>query len=447
MEKKVVKNAGWIIGCKIIKAVLTLMVTALTTRYLGVSNYGLINYAAGLVAFVSPLSKLSLDSIIVFDIINGDNEGETLGTSILLAMLSSVFCILGIVSFSAVASHGEPETVLVCGLYSIMLLFQALELIRFWFQAKLLSKYSALAILFAYVVVTVFQTLLILSRASIYLFALSHSVDYAVIAGILYYSYRKRGGRKLSFSVKKARDLVRISRYYIVSGIMVSVFNNTDKIMLKLMVGNEAAGIYSAATVCAGMTSFIFVAMIESMRPVIFESKKNDTLLFEKNIVGLYSVILYCSLFQSLFICFFSGFIIRIVCGAGYVRSVSVLRLAVWYTTFSYLGIVRNIWILSEGMQRYLWIINLSGALMNVVLNSLLIPRYAAVGAAVASVISQFFTNVVVGCLIPDIRHNNTLMLRGADPRVLSLQVRGFFSVLPDRVRHDRETNSEGNSG
>ena len=47
-----VKNASWIIGCKLAKAVLTLIVTMLTARYLGPSNYGLINYAASIVTFV-----------------------------------------------------------------------------------------------------------------------------------------------------------------------------------------------------------------------------------------------------------------------------------------------------------------------------------------------------------------------------------------------------------
>ena len=85
MNNKVIKNASWIIGCKLAKAVLTLIVTMLTARYLGVANYGLINYAAGIVAFVAPIMKLGLDAIAVHEIVNKPEiEGQTVGSIICL---------------------------------------------------------------------------------------------------------------------------------------------------------------------------------------------------------------------------------------------------------------------------------------------------------------------------------------------------------------------------
>ena len=58
---------------------------------------------------------------------------------------------------------------------------------------------------------------------------------------------------------------------------------------------------------------------------------------------------------------------------------------------FSYLGSVRNVWMLAENKQKYLWIINLSGALGNVILNLILIPIMGVNGAAVASLCTQIF--------------------------------------------------------
>ena len=55
--KSVFNNAKWIIVCKIIQSLLQLVVGMLCARYLGPSNYGTINYAAGLVAFFAPLMK------------------------------------------------------------------------------------------------------------------------------------------------------------------------------------------------------------------------------------------------------------------------------------------------------------------------------------------------------------------------------------------------------
>ena len=87
-------NACWIIGCKLIKAVLTLVTTMITARYLGVSDFGVINYAAGLVAFVVPIMKLGIDSVLVHQIVEKpDAEGEIVGTSIVLNLISAFLCI------------------------------------------------------------------------------------------------------------------------------------------------------------------------------------------------------------------------------------------------------------------------------------------------------------------------------------------------------------------
>ena len=412
-------NACWIIGCKLIKAVLTLVTTMITARYLGVSDFGVINYAAGLVAFVVPIMKLGIDSVLVHQIVEKpDAEGEIVGTSIVLNLISAFLCILGIGAFVCIANRGEEETIIVCVIYSVLLVFQAVELLQYWFQAKLMSKYSSMAMLFAYIIVAASQILMIVFKVNIYWFALSYSIDYLFISLILLIAYAKKGTQKFKFSFKRAKELFSISKYYIVSSLLVTVFSQTDRIMLKLMIDSEATGIYSAAATCAGMTSFIFAAIIDSMRPVIFQvAKDEDKTLFHKRMTELYSVIIYFSLIQCVVITLLSPIIIKIMYGEEFAASVNALRIVVWFTTFSYLGSVRNVWMLAENKQKYLWIINLSGALGNVILNLILIPIMGVNGAAVASLCTQIFANVIIGYIVRPISFNNKLMVRGLNPK------------------------------
>ena len=72
-----------------------------------------------------------------------------------------------------------------------------------------------------------------------------------------------------------------------------------------------------------------------------------------------------------------------------------------------------------DSQQKYLWIMNLSGAFLNIVLNLLLIPVYNIMGAAIASLITQIFTNVIIGFIIKPIRENNNLMIKALDIRIL----------------------------
>lgn len=418
--KSVVKNASWIVGARIVQALISFLIGMFTARFLGPSNYGLVNYAASIVAFVTPIMELGITNVIVHQLIENKNEeGKLLGTALVLNMFSAIFCIIVIVIFSYLANPGSIETVIVCVLYSILLIFKAAEILNYWFQAHLISKYSSIASLIAYVIVSLYKVYLLISLKSVYWFALSYAIDNCIIAIILFFIYKKLNGQKLSFSKKHAYTLLSQGKHYILSSMMVTIFAQTDKIMLKGMLGNESVGFYTASVTCAAITGFVFTALIDSFRPLIFESKKQSVDKFENNIKLLYSIIIYCSLFQSMVMSIFAGFIVVSIYGNQYAPAVDSLRIVVWYTTFAYLGSVRNIWLLSENKQRYLWKINLSGAIANVILNLVLIPLWGINGAALASLLTQFITNVIIGFIFKPILQNNKLMIESLNPHIL----------------------------
>ena len=270
MRNKSIRNAAWIIGCRIVQSFLALIVTMISARYLGPTGYGLINYAASIVAFVVPVMQLGLNATLVNELIQDSaHEEETLGTALGLSLLSSVACVLGVVGFVAIANNGETETILVCMLYTLLLIFRGLEMIHYWFQAKLKSKYTSVITLVAYIVVAIYRIVLLVAGCSIYWYAVSQAIDVALIALAQLMMYRKLSGQKLRFSWERGKAMLSRSKHYIIPGLMVTVFAQTDRIMLKLMVGDEAVGFYSAAVSCASLTAFVFAAIIDSARPSI----------------------------------------------------------------------------------------------------------------------------------------------------------------------------------
>ena len=415
---KVAKNATWIIACRVVQAVFALIINMLTARYLGPSNFGLITYASSLVAFVLPVMQLGFSNILVQEVVNNpEREGKTLGTSMFLSFCSSICCIIGVTTFAFIANHDEPVTILVCLLYSFILIFQALDLMQYWFQAKYLSKYTSIVSLCAYLVVSAYKIYLLVTAKSVYWFAISNAFDYALISISIIVIYHKLGGQKLLFSKELGKEMFSRSKHYILSSMMVTVFAQTDKIMIKLMIDEVATGYYGAAVACAGMTSFVFTAIIDSFRPSIFEGQKISDDVFQYRLTMLYSIIIYISLVQSVVMTILAGLIIHILYGTAYAPAVGALQIVVWYTTFSYMGSVRNIWILANNKQHFLWKINLMGALANIVINAILIPLIGIYGAAVASLITQFFTNVIVGYIIKPILPNNRIMVKGLNPK------------------------------
>ena len=416
--KEVFNNAKWIIACKIVQSVLQLIIGMIAARYLGPSNYGLINYASSVSAFAMPIMRLGLDAILVYQLVEEpEKEGEILGTSLLLNMLMSILCIGGVSAFATVANFGKTDTIIVCVLYSISMFFAALEIAQYWFQYKLLSKYSSVIMLVSYLVVSVYKIFLLATQKSIYWFALSHAVEYGAIALLLFIFYFKKGGGRLSFSFSRVRKMLSKSKHYILASLMIVVIHNTDHVMLTMMIGEAENGYYAAAITCASIAQFVFTAITDSFRPMILLHKKENEAAYEKDVSSLYGLMLYLSILQSIVFTIFAPIIVNLMYGAEYTAAITVFRILTWYFTFSCMGSVRNIWLLAEEKQKYLPIINLSGVVINIVMNAFMIPLWGACGAAFASLLTQLFMNFIFGFIFKPIRKNNALMLKGLSPK------------------------------
>ena len=420
IKNKVVLNASWIIGCRIIQSIFNLIISMLTARFLGPANFGLINYAESIVAFVAPIMQLGFTSIIVHELITEpDNEGEIIGTSILSCLVSGVLCIFAIFIFVYNVNSSEKLTLAVCVLYSLILVVQAFEILSYWFEAHLLSRYSSVISLLAYISVSIYKIFLLVTEKSICWFAISNTLDYLIIAIFQFILYKKLKGDTLSFSFERFKKMFNSGKYYILSGMMIATFSQTDRVMLKLMIGNAVTGIYSAAFRCAGITGFIFSAIINSATPVIYASHNENTDVFDKNIKRLYSIVLYIAFFQSVFMTIFARPIVNILYGYEFSPAIPVLQTITWYVAFSYMGTIRNRWMLAEGKEKLIWRIDLLGAVLNMFLNSIMIPLYGVMGAAITSVFTQFFTNFVLGWFIKDVRRNNYLLVESLNPKIL----------------------------
>lgn len=421
--------------CKVMQSLLQLVVGMLCARYLGPSNYGLINYAASILAFAMPLMRLGLNETLVRELIEDpEKEGEIMGTALAMNVLSSLACMGGVFCFASVMNRGETQTIVVCVIYSISLFFGALEMVQYWFQYRLMAKYSSVVMLIAYVVVSAYRIFLLVSEKSVYWFALTHSVDYGIISiSLIAIFYLK--GRRFSFSAARAKQMLSASKNYILASMMVVVFQSTDHIMLTAMEGTAENGIYSAAITSAYVTQFVFVAIIDSFRPVILADKKENSPEYEQNVSRLYCVISYLAIAQSILFSVFAEPIIKLLYGVEYISAIPVLRILNTYFVFSCMGRVRNVWILAEQKQQYLWIINLSGALANVAVNAVLIPIYGARGAAFASLVTQFFANYVLGFLMKPIRKNNALLMRGLHPGFAIRESKVFLKMLRSKVK------------
>ena len=393
LNNRTVQNAGWMIAEQFVQMGISVVLGVLTARYLGPSNYGVINYCAAFVIFFTSVSTLGLEGIVVKELVNNrDSEGEIIGTGLAMRLAASILSILSICLILLVLNPGDALIMKVGLLQSLVMIFRAFELMDFWFQSYLRSKYVAIIKSISYVLVAAYKIFILATDKSVEWFAFSTTLDFLIIAVLITIAYYKKGGQSLRVSLKRAKGLISQSYHFILSSLIITVYNQMDKVMIGQFLNEEQVGLYSAALTICNYWILIPVAIINSSRPTIMERKKvGDEKAYLANIHRLYFILIWSGIVVSLGVSVLSKFILGILYGQEYVVASSVLSIAIWFTTFSVLGTARGIWIMCEDLNGYVKKIVLWGAVINFVLNALLIPILGINGAAIATLITQIF--------------------------------------------------------
>ena len=317
---------------------LAFLVNLLTARYLGPSNYGLVNYAALYTAFFTSFATLGLSSLLLKDFMDDpEGAGTTVGTAIAMRLLSSTLSAVSILAIVAAVDRGERLTMTVVALYSMSLIFQAFDTIQYWFQSRLESKYATIATSVGYIIVSFYKVLLLVLGKDVRWFAISNTIDYAVAAIVFLGLYKWRGGPRLHISPAKGRALLRQSGSFILCGLMVSVYNCTDRFMLKHLLDEASVGYYATATSLATVWTFVLSAIIDSITPGIMQAHRTDRAQFVRHNRQLYALVFYLSVAVSAVITLLARPAVSLLYGEAYLPAVMPMQVITWYTAFSYL--------------------------------------------------------------------------------------------------------------
>lgn len=422
LKGKVFRNAGWIVSCKIIQMIISFFISIITARYLGPSNFGIINYVDSFVLFLTPVCTLGLENVIVKELVHApDKQGETMGTVVVMQLISSMVCTIGITAMVFCLNSGSKTYTIIAFLYSLSLVFKCFEVVQYWYQSKLMSKISSIAGILAYIIMSFYKIFLLATGKSVEWFAFSVAIDALVLSILLMLFYKHHKGPKFKISWERGKEMLQKSYHFILSGVMVSVYWHFGRIILNHMVDEASVGYYSTANKLCTIWAFILVAIIDSVRPVLFEKFGKSKAEFEKLLKCLYTVIIYVSFSVALVLTVFAKPVILIMYGEAYAQSASVLKVLAWCNAFSYIGMARSIWSISNGLERYEKIMAAIGVICNITLNVTLIPLFGVVGAGLATLITQIFINYIVMFFFKELRPNGKLITE-------AFNLRKFFS-------------------
>ncbi|WP_235675251.1 flippase [Bacillus mycoides] len=420
---KIIRNASWLVGDKVVTMIIGVFVMALVARYLGPEKYGIYNYALAYVTLFTALSTLGLETLSVKSIVHKEEEeGTILFTSLVLRVIGGIVLTLFTSIIIRLVAPNEPLVHLLVMIMSFTMVIKSLEVIEYWIQAYQKSKISSLIRIGAYIFSALLKVIFVFFEGNLVHLSLIYMLDSLIIGIALVVAYFKNrtSYTKWKFKFQYAKKILSKSWYLILSGLMVTIYMQIDKVMLgSMLTDKKELGMYSAATQIASMWYFVPLAVITSFQPIIMKKKLD----MHENYIGtiqiLYSIIAWIGILFGLLVIVFSDFIVSILYGQEYKNAADIITISVWAGTFATLGSARSIWLLVENLQKYTLVYTFVGLIINVGLNYLLIPSYGGFGAAFATLIAQAFTNVVTLAFFKKTRISSIMILKAFSPKYL----------------------------
>lgn len=408
------RNTGWVILSRVYQITVNLAVSVLTSRYLGPGNYGLVQYAASFASLLTAFCTLGMGDVMVPSLIETPNrQGKLLGTAIWLRLGSGLLSTLTVCLTVRALNPGEEMTLWVTALYCGGMVLQSLETIRYFYQKCMLSQVTSLVTILVRTAVAAYKIVLLILQKNVLWFAFANVVEHGLFGLLLLLAYarHRQPTQRLGFDRHVAVNLLTSGSPFLLAGLLVALYGQADKIMMKHLLGERQVGCYGAALVISGQWTFLLSAAIDSARPLILEQFAADRAQFRRSLTRLYRMIFLLCLAAAAALTALAEPLVRLLYGKEYLGAVGALRILPWGTAFSYLGVARSIWAVPNGRQGYEKYLALMGAVSNVALNLLLIPAWGIRGAAAAMVLTQMITNFFCGFLFKPLGENTALIL------------------------------------
>ncbi|KAB7528664.1 oligosaccharide flippase family protein [Flagellimonas olearia] len=397
--KKHSKHTLWMASEKVISLSINLLVGVWLARYLGPNGFGALNFAIAITAIFLPIVNFGLQGILVKELFNNpDDKNGILGTSFLLKLIIA-FIVLLLIFFSRYigiyTSEIEMNMIL---LVAISLLSQPFLVINSWYESQIDIKLASILKTLFFVLGSVIKIVLILKEAPLISFAILYSIEAFFVAVALVISYSIKDGSILNwfFDLSILKELANKSWLLVFSGLSAVIYLKIDQVMIGSMVSESELGLYSAAVKLSEAWYFIPLIITNALFPAILNAKNKGLKEYTFRLQQLCDTFFGMAFLLAIAVTLISNVVIVFLYGVEYSASSIILKIHIWSSVFIFLRAVLSKWLIAEDQYRFSLVSQLSGALINVILNFLLIPLYGGIGAAIATVISYSVTSFFV---------------------------------------------------
>lgn len=415
--QKYLKNTGWLMLARVGSLFIKVLVGFAIANYLGRNQNGILNYPQAFTSFFIAAAALGLDGYTTRELLKApDLKNSYLGTALRLKLIGGLFVFPLIFVGYWVNNHffSPTETpllfVMIVGASGIT---QAFYITDSYFQATVQAKYVTYTQVFGNIFSALLKLGLILFHADLSWFVWAILLDTIILSlgYIYYYQQKTEGFSHWRYDGKIAKSLLAKSWPLAFSAVLVSLYMKIDQLMIDSYLGSGELGVYSTVVQLSESWYFIPVAIVTSVFPAIMNARRDSPERYQKRLQNLYDLMVWMSLSIAIITTFIAPLAYRTIYKPEFWAGAPVLSVHVWAGIFVFLGTASSQFLIAEGFTKISLLRTAVGAIINIVLNTFLIPTQGIMGAAIATLIAYFAATFFI-LFIPSTRKQGIMMLK-----------------------------------
>lgn len=368
------------------------------SRTLLVEGSGKVNFATSVITYFAMFASLGIPTygIRACARVREDREKLTRTTQELLIInlaTSAVIYAVFFVSLFFVERFRQDATLLLISSLSIILntlgvtwLYSALEQYSYITIRNIICKLLSIVLMFIFVHnpsdYIVYGAIAVVAAGGSNLWNFINLRKYISLRPVGHYNFKKH--------------LQPIFVFFATS-VAVSIYTNLDTVMLGFMTDDTQVGLYSASV----KVKTLLLAVVSSLGNVLLPRlslyvRNQDFQKFTQTLSRVLNFLLLVTLPLTLFFTLFARDSIVFITGEAFVGATLSMQLLMPTVFFNALnGMTGNQMLVPLGREKAVMLSVICGAVLDFVLNLLVIPRMGAAGAALSTLLAEFTVLVV----------------------------------------------------
>lgn len=396
IKQVIIKNTFWLTLAEGITRFLKLILIIYVAKILGVTEYGKFNFALAFVGIFMIFADLGISQVLIREFSRENKKESEFSAIFSLKIFLSFFTffLIFIGSFFITHDFNIRKLIWILGIFSIIEGFSVL--IYAFFQAKQKMEYPAIAKIFEAILVTIFGFFVLFYFPSVENLSYAYLLSAFLILILVWLFFQfKFFSLKISFNFLIWRQYLHLAWPLALAGLFSTIYGQTDSLVMGYLKQITQLGWYHAAYKIVSV-SFIPGSLIAS---VFFPALSFVLFQSPEKLLKIWNYFLNSMIVLALPIVVggmaLAPKIIDWIYDPTYYNSILAFQILILLVLFSFFSYPFSQILFALNHQKIIFLITFFSAIIDVILNIILVPKYSLFGAAASSVFCAFLSFVL----------------------------------------------------